>query len=507
MQNVGALRRLGQCLRRCHLEMLSLGTPSYWDMCNVSNGRRHWNYLKKCNKKVCSQTLLLFVGVLNACASILALEEGRCVHQQIVEFGCNSDAFVGNGLVDMYAKCGSIEDAWRVFNKMPSRNVVTWNAMVLGHVKCGQGQKALELFQHMQQQGVQPNSVTFVGVLKACANVALIEEGRCVHQQIIQSGLESDVFVGSSFVDMYAKCGSIEDAGKVLKEMPSRDVVSWTAMVFGHVQCREGQKALELFQQMQQEGMRPNSVTFVGALNAYASGLALEEGRCVHQEVIQSGFKLDVFVGSSLMDMYAKCGSIDDAWRVFNKMPFQNVVTWSTILGGCAIHGHGKEALKYFEQMCGEGVQPNDITFICLLSACIHAGLVDEGMRFYASMVRDYMISPKLEHSTCIVDLLGRADHLPEAENMVMGMPLKPHVAPCVALLGACRIHGNVEMAECIAKQILEMEPDNAAGYVVLSNIYVAAGNRHLHENVEQQRTARGVKRQPGRTWIEVNNE
>jgi pentatricopeptide repeat protein len=159
------------------------------------------------------------------------------------------------------------------------------------------------------------------------------------------------------------------------------------------------------------------------------------------------------------------------------------------------MHGHGKEALKYFEQMCEEGVQPNDITFICLLSACSHAGLVDEGMRFYASMVIDYMISAKFECYTCIVDLLGCADHLQEAENMVMGMPWKPHVAPCMALRGACRIHANVEMAEHIAKQILEMEPDNAAG------------NRHLRENVEWQRTARGVKRQPGCTWIEVNNE
>jgi len=162
---------------------------------------------------------------------------------------------VGNTLVDMYAKCGSIEDAWRVFNKMPSRNVVTWNAMVLGHVKCGQGQKALELFQQMQQQAVQPNSVTFVGVLKACTNVAVIEEGRGVHQQIMQSGSESNVFVGSSLVDMYAKCGRIEDTGNAFKKMPSRDVVSWTPMIFRHVQCREGQKALELFQQMQQEGV------------------------------------------------------------------------------------------------------------------------------------------------------------------------------------------------------------------------------------------------------------
>jgi pentatricopeptide repeat domain-containing protein 1 len=193
--------------------------------------------------------------------------------------------------------------------------------MILGHVKCGQGQKALELYQQMQQEGVQPDSATFVAALNACASVAALEEGRCVHHQIIQSCLELDVFVGSSLVDMYAKCGNIEDAWRVFNKMPSRNVVTWNAMVLGHVKCGQGQKALELFQQMQQEGVQPNSVTFVGVLNACASMIAREEGRCVHQHIIQCGWDSDVYVGSSLVDMYAKCGSMEDAWSVFNKMP------------------------------------------------------------------------------------------------------------------------------------------------------------------------------------------
>jgi pentatricopeptide repeat protein len=448
-----------------------------------------------------------FVPLINACAGLGALEGGRRVHEQLIQSGCESDVFVGSSLVDMYAKCGSIKDAWSVFNKMPLRNVVTWNAMVLGHVKCGQGQKALELFQQMQQEGVRPNSVTFVGVLNACASMVAYEEGRSVHEQIIQSGCESDVFVGSSLVDMYTKCGSLEDAQRVFNIMPSRDVVTWSAMILGHVKCGQGQNTLKLFRQLQQEGVQPNSVTFVAVLNACASVVALEEGRSVHEQIIQSGCESDVFVGSSLVDMYAKCGSLEDAWRVFHKMPSRDVATWNAILGGCAMHGHGREALKHFEQMCEEGVQPDDITFVCLLSACSHAGLVDEGMRCYAAMVTDYMISAKLEHYTCMVDLLGRAGHLQEAENMVMAIPCKPKVAAWMALLSTCRIHGNVEMAERVAKQILEMEPDNAAGYVLLSNIYAAAGNRHLCENVEWQRMEKGVKKQQGRTWIEVNNE
>ncbi|CAM6062806.1 unnamed protein product [Sphagnum tenellum] len=354
---------------------------------------------------------------------------------------------------------------------MPSRDVVTWNAMILGHGKCAQGQKALELFSQMQQE---------------------------------------DVFVGNSLVDMYAKCGSMEDAQRVFNRMPSRNVVTWNAMILGHVKCRQGHKSVEFFRQMQQEGVQPDSVTFVGVVNACASLIALEEGRSAHEQIIQNHSKwMDsvVFVGNSLVDMYAKCGSMEDAKRVFNEMPLRDVVSWNTILGGFAMHGHGNEALTYFEQMCEEGVQPDGITFVCLLSACSHAGLVHEGMCFYASMKEVYMISPTVEHYTCMVDLLGRAGHLEEAENMIKSMPCKPHFATCMALLGACRIHGNVEMGERVAKQFIELESENAAGYVLAANIYPASGNKHLCEDVELQRKERDAKRQPGRTWIEVDNK
>jgi len=342
---------------------------------------------------------------------------------------------------------------------------------------------------------VIPNKFTFIQVIKACAALQSLEDGRLVHKQLIQTGCESDVFVGSSLVDMYAKCGSIEDASRVFNNMPSENVVTWSTMILGHVKCGQGQKALGLLQQMQQEGVQPDSVTFVGVLKACASMVAIEDGRCVHQDIIQSGLESDVFVGSSLVNMYAKCGSMEDASRVLNKMPSQTVVTWNAILGGCAMNGYGKEAHKYFEQMCAEGVQPDDTTFICLLSTCHHAGLVDKGMHCYASMVTDYTISAKLEHYTCMVDVLGHAGHLQEVENMVMAMPWKPHVAAWMALLGACRIHGSVEMAEHVARRILEMEPDNAADYGLPSNDYAAAGNRHLCEN---------VKLEIGKRWDEI---
>ncbi|KAH9542357.1 hypothetical protein CY35_13G001100 [Sphagnum magellanicum] len=470
-------------------------------------GQKALELFHQMQQKGVQPTPVTLTGVLNACASMFALQEGRCTHEQIIESGWESDVFVGSSLVDMYAKRGSMEDAERVFNKMLSRNVVTWNTMILGYVKCGQGSKALELFQQMQQEGVQSDPVTFVGVLNACASMVALEEGRHAHEQIIQSGYESVAVVGNSLIDMYAKCGSIEDAKRVFNKLPSRDVVSWNVMIFGHVKYGQGQKARELFRQMQEEGVQPTPSTVVGVLNACASVVALDEGRRAHDWVIKSGWDLNVFVGNSLIDMYAKCGSLEDALKVFNKMPSRDVVTWNAMIVGYAIHGLGKEALKQFEQMREEGVQPDDTTFVCLLSACSHSGLVDEGLRFYSSMSTVYMISANFQHYTCMVDLLGRAGRLHEAENMVLAMPYKPQVAAWMALLGACRIHGNVEMGKRAAKQVLELEPENAAGYVLLSNLYTATGNRDLSENIEQQRKERSVKKHRGHTWIEVDNE
>jgi pentatricopeptide repeat protein len=275
----------------------------------------------------------------------------------------------------------------------------------------------------------------------------------------------------------------MENACRVFNKMHTRDLVTWNAMIFGHVKCGQGQKALELFQKLQREGVQPGPVTFVGVLNACASVVALGNGRQVHEQTIESGCESDVFVGNSLVDMYAKCGSMEDACKVFNKMSSRDVISWNAMLPGFAMHDvHGNKALEHFEQMFEEGVEPNDVTFVCILSACSHAGLVDEGIQFYHFMTQNCMISAKLKHYACMVDLLGRAGHLQEAENVIKMMPCKPNADVWRSLLGACRIHGNVEMGERAAQQALELDPENVAGYVLLSDIYTAAGNWDLSE-------------------------
>jgi pentatricopeptide repeat protein len=365
----------------------------------------------------------------------------------------------------MYAKCGSIEDAWRVFNRIPIRNVVAWNAMILGLVKCGQGQKALELYQQMQHEGVKPGPLTFVGLLNACATLSVLEDGKRVHEQTIQSGCESDIFVASSLINMYAKCGSIEDAQRVFNKMPIRDVVSWSTMILGYVKCGRGQKALELSQQMQHEGVQPVPATFLGMLNACASVAALEEGRHVHEQIIESSCESDAFVSSSLINMYAKCGSLEDAWRVFNRIPIHTTISWNAMLGGCAMHGCAQQALGCFEQMCHEGVDMDRVTFIALLSACGHAGLRDEGLHYFESMCLVYSIPAAVEHYACMVDLHGRAGHLHEAEDLMKEMHCEPNASVWMALLSACRVYGSVEMVDHIAKQVLELDRGNSAGH------------------------------------------
>ncbi|CAM6011774.1 unnamed protein product [Sphagnum balticum] len=439
---------------------------------------------------------ITFIRVLNACAGLQALEEGRHIHAQIKQSGFESNVYVGSSLVDMYVKCGSMEDAWREFNRMPTRDVFAWKTIIRGHIRCGQQQRVLALSQQMQQEGVEPDPFIFVVLLNACASSvpAALEEGRRVHEHVIQSGCESNIYIGTSLIDMYAKCGSIEDAWRVFSRMPTHNAVSWTAMILGYVKCGHGQKALALFQQMQHEGIEATPVTFVGVLNACASLVALDEGRCVHEQIIQSGCEADAFVGSSLIDMYAKCGSIEDAWAVFNRMPTHDVVSWTSMLGGYAMYGCGREALEHFEQMCQAGIEVNKVTFIHLLSACSHVGLLDEGLHLFESMGLVYSISPIVDHYSCMVDLLGRSGHLHKAEDFIKTMPCEPDAAVWKALFNACRVHGNMEMGECAAKKVVKLHPDNAASYLLLSTIYAAAGKWDLKANVQWQRMQRDIR-------------
>eukprot|EP01018_Ginkgo_biloba_P008611 Gb_26723 [translate_table: standard] len=510
-----------------------------------------------------------FASVLPACANLAALEQGKEVHKDIIRRGFQSDVFVGTALVDMYAKCGRVVDAYKVFDKMPMRDVVSWNAMVVGYAQNGHVDEAMEffrkmptrdlvswnamiagfaqngyfneavkIFREMQLKGLKPDAETFTSVIPAYANLSALQEGKDVHEDIIRRGFQSDVFVASALVDMYAKCGCIEMAYQVFDKMPRRDVVSWNAIVVGYAQNGHIDEALKLFQkmptrslvswnamiagyaqngyfdeamklirEMQLTDVEPNSDTFASVLSACANLTALYEGKEVHVDIIRRGFESDVFVGSALVDMYAKCGSIECARGVFDKMPRRDAVAWTTMIVGYAMHGCSNEVLKLFEQMQHFGTKPDHVTFIGVLSACCHAGLLDDGWRFFDCMNQDYHITPTVEHYCCMVDLLGRAGHLDEARDFINKMPINPDASVWASLLGACRARGNVKLGEHVAERLLELDPKNASHYVLLSNIYALGGRWDDVQKVRNMMKERSVKKIPGCSWIEVKNK
>eukprot|EP01018_Ginkgo_biloba_P012014 Gb_13369 [translate_table: standard] len=447
-----------------------------------------------------------FASVFNACASLAVLDHGKKVHNYIIKNGFELNAFVGSALIDMYAKCGSMKDADKVLSEMPEPNVVSWNAMITGYVQNSNGNDALNMFCNMQQTGMMATQFTFASVLVACGSLPALEQGKQVHGQIVKTGFQSNVFVGSALVDMYARCESIGDASRLFYEMPEHNVVSWTTMIAGYAQNGHSEEVLKLFWQMKGTDVHPDHATFASILRACANLAALQHGRQVHGHIIQSAFLSNVYAGGALIDMYAKCGSIEDARQVFNEMPERDIVSWNAMIAGYAQNGCGKNALQLFEQMLLSSMKPDYITFIGILSACSHAGLVDEGRHFFESMIQDYCIKPTADHYACMIDLLGRAGQLAEAEDIIKNMACEPDAIMWGTLLAACRIHGNRDLGKRAAECLIKLEPQNSAPYVMLSNIYAAAGRWDDVTMVRKLMKDMGVKKKPACSWIEVKN-
>ncbi|XP_057849489.2 putative pentatricopeptide repeat-containing protein At3g23330 [Cryptomeria japonica] len=475
-----------------------------------------------------------FASILPACAKIRSLEQGINIHQSIMERGFLSDVVIANALLDMYAKCGSIHKArelfvkmpqkdvvsWntmitgyaqigalgeaiRLFEEMPRPDVISWNAMVAGYARSGFVEKALEAFKQMQSAGLKPNSATFASILPGCAKVGALEWGMDIHQSIVESGFMSDFVVASALVDMYAKCGNIHKASSLFDKMPQRDSVSWTAMIAGYTQNGFYEKALETYKQMQLAGVKPESTTFASILPACGKMGALEQGIDIHQNIIECGCSSDIEVVNSLIDMYAKCGSVHKAREIFDKMPQRDVVSWTATVAGYAQNGFFNDALELFELMKHSGTHPDHVCFTRVLFACSHAGLVDEGCKYFNAMSNHYCITPRIDHYVCMADLLGRAGYLDETFNFLIKMPNKPVVDAWMCLLGACRSHKNLGLGVYTANLLFELDPKNSSTYVLLSNLYTEMGELGEVQMVRRLMQDRGVKKLPGCSWIE----
>ncbi|XP_073063848.1 pentatricopeptide repeat-containing protein At1g20230 isoform X1 [Primulina eburnea] len=445
-----------------------------------------------------------------------------------------------------YARKGDVINAKKVFNEVRNLefepNSVSWNGMIAGFNQSGCFLDAVLMFQQMHSLGFKSDGTNISSVLPAIGNLGILVMGIQIHNHVMKMGFVVDKCIVSALINMYGKCGCSLEMSRVFEEMRQVDVgacnaliaglsrhglvsealevfkgfrgqqielnvVSWTSVIACCSQHGKDIEALDLFREMQVTGVKPNSVTIPCMLPACGNIAALTYGKAAHCFSLKAGISNDVYVGSALIDMYANCGRIQIARCCFDRMPLHNLVCWNVILGAYAMHGKGKEALEIFAWMQRSGQKPDSVSFTSLLSACSQSGLTEEGRNYFENMSVDHGIEARLEHYACIISLLGRAGKLDEAYSMIEKMPFEPDACVWGALLSSCRLHHNTSLGELAAHKLFELEPSNPGNYILLSNIYASKGKWKKVYEVRDIMRDKGLKKNPGCSWIEVKNK
>ncbi|KAJ4818226.1 Pentatricopeptide repeat-containing protein [Rhynchospora pubera] len=381
-----------------------------------------------------------------------------------------------NAMISGYLINGEIVKARKTFEQMPSRNVISWTAIIGGYEQNGLSKEALELFKRMWHLGIKPTSSTYACSLTACAKISNLMSGTQIHAQLIKSSHSLDSYVTTSLLTLYAKCQKMDLSISLFNESSHKTVVTWTALITGYNENNKYAEALNEFTEMVSSGMKPNQSTFTSVLNSCSGLEALDCGKRIHATTVKISLDLDAFVGNSLVVMYSKCGNINESLMAFENICERNLVSWNSVIVGCAQNGYASLAFKLFDEMNQCLVQPDAITYVGLLMACSHVRMHEKGRYYFEMLKRDPSVEIRMEHYACMVDILGRCGKLGEAEQFIRNMPLRPNVAVWLALLGACRVHGNVEVAEKASKEIFNLDLHNSSAYVLLSNIYATAG-------------------------------
>ncbi|XP_030502004.2 putative pentatricopeptide repeat-containing protein At5g13230, mitochondrial isoform X1 [Cannabis sativa] len=444
-----------------------------------------------------------FASLLKAYVGLEALDAGQSMHAFVIKSHYHDDKFVGLALLDLYTKSGDIGDACRVFEEMPKTDVVPWSFMIARYAQKDQCDEAIDLFLKMRQALVSPNEFAHASVLQACSTKGNLVLGKQIHAHVTKVCLDTNVFVSNALMDVYAKCGEIDNSMKLFVESPNINDVSWNTMIVGFVQLGDDEKALSLFSRMLRLQIPATGVTYSSTLRACASISALDPGLQIHSLAIKTLHHKDVAVGNSLIDMYAKCGRIKDARLMFDKLNKQDEVSWNAMISGYSMHGLGVEALELFEMMQKTKCKPSKLTFVGVLSACSNAGLLEQGQAYFNSMTQEYGIEPCIEHYTCMVGLFGRLGHLDKAVKLIEEIPYDPSIMLWRALLGACVIHNDVELGKQSAERILEIDPHDDATHVLLSNLYANAKRWNNVAFVRKNMKKKGVKKELGLSWIE----
>lgn len=447
--------------------------------------------------------------LLNACIHKRAFREGQRVHSHMIKTHYSPPEFLRNRLLVFYCKCGgSLGDARYVLDEMPERSVVSWTALLSAYSQRGFVSDALSLFMLMSRSDTRPNEYTFATVLTSCSGLVGLQLGKQIHCLIIKRNFEINIFVGSSLLDMYAKGGRIHEARQVFESLPERDVVSCTAIISGYAQLGLDEDALEQFRRLQTEGMTPNFVTYSSVLAALSGLSALDLGKQVHSHILRRQLPFHEVMHNALIDMYSKCGNLACARRIFDNMPQKTIVSWNAMIVGHSKHGMGRDAVELFQSMQKDNrVKPDSVTLLGVLLGCSHGGMGDLGLSIFDEMVKgEYQVEPEIEHYGCIVSMLGRAGRVEEAYEFIKKMPMEPNATTWGTLLGACRVHSNVDIGEIVGHRLIECEPGNSSNYVILSNLYASASRWEDVRRVRDLMNKKTVKKEPGKSWIELDH-
>ncbi|EFJ07487.1 hypothetical protein SELMODRAFT_133508 [Selaginella moellendorffii] len=395
-----------------------------------------------------------------------------------------TNVIVGTALVNLYAKAGDLERACGVFSRMKNRNVVTWTALITAHCCCDRDEQALEIFRQMQLEGVRPNAVPNAVTLANVLYVLGLDRGKLLHGVMVDSGVAVDVGVGTALMNLYARSKLPEHGHRVFLEMEEHTTVSWTAMIACFAQNSRNAEALGLYRRMHLEGHRADAKTFTTILLACSSLIALPEVRSIHSCVHESGFHINDAVSTTLMSAYGKCGTLEDASRIFLHSSSTNPLNtsrWSSMIATSARHGCAAEAVAIFHRMQQEGARADDVTLLCVLAACSHGGMTAKAVEFFVSMIHDYKVGRTGDHCSCMADLLGRNGRLEDAEELIRKMPFEAAASVWMTLLGACRTHGDLPRAKEASDQVSGINPEHAQSYIVLSNVYAESGTKQDH--------------------------
>lgn len=446
----------------------------------------------------------LYYRILKRCIELRNLDLGIRVHGLIVKGGFETNSFLANHLICMYASHGKMAEAVQVFSVVPAERYM-WASIIFAHTRHATPAEAIELYKKMRRSPIKPDNHIFVAILKACATAGDLTSGKEVHADIRGSEHEADMFVGSGLVAMYARCAQLEDAKTVFESLRKRDMVSWNSMIVGNVLAGLGHESLAYYARMEEEGVTPGDRgTFLALLQASAMVGALDQGRKLHEQIKERGGAGDLAVCNCLVNMYARCGSLEEARKIFDGVEEKDLVTWNVLLNGYAENRASAQAFQCFEDMKQQNVQPNDFTFMGLLVACSHASAVDEGRQYFKSMVDDYKITPTVEHYTCMADLLGRSGNLEEAEKLMESTPAENDVGVWLTLLSASKQHGDAERGRRYFDRVIKLEPENAVAYILMSTLYASAGRQEDADKVDNMRKSARATKTPAKAYIEV---